>query len=757
MSNPHAPLLARAEAPFLDDLPEPAGLLHAFAITSTVARGHLRRMDLEAVRRSPGVAAVLTAADIPAANQIGGIIQDEPLLAEEHRHFVGQPLALVVAATPAEARRAAAAATLEVEALEPLLDPRAAAAAGELIGPRRTLELGDVDGAWAACDVVVSGRVESGSQEHCYLETQAAMALPLEGGRLRLLSSTQSPTLVQRIAARVLGLPMSAVEVEVTRLGGAFGGKEDQATPWAVLASLAAVRLGRPVKVVLSRHEDMRLTGKRHPYSSDFRLGLDASGKMLAYEVTFYQNAGAAADLSPAILERTLFHATGCYFVPNVRATGLSCRTNLPPFTAFRGFGAPQAAFVMECAVARAAGQMGMPPHRLQRLNLLREGDEQPTGMRVERCRAERTWEEAASRFRLAETELEVAEHNRRHRLAPRGVAMMPICFGVSFTNTFLNQAGALVHVYTDGSVAVSTGAVEMGQGVTAKIRAVASRTLGVDPERVRVESTSTARVANASPTAASTGADLNGKATELACAAVRERLRAVAAERLGCPPEQVEVAGEKVLAGGEDRGLTWPELVWLAYTRRVDLSAHAHYATPRIHYDKTREKGQPFAYHVWGAALVEVTLDALRGTYRVDRVRAVHDGGRSLDPLVDRGQVEGAVAQGVGWLTMEELVWDPSGRLLTDSLTTYKVPDIHTAPEVETVFLADADNPEAVLQSKAIGEPPFLYGIGAYFALLQAMRAHRPDRPGLWDAPLTPEKVLMFLAGDDQRGGEHG
>jgi len=745
VSNPHAPLLARGEGPFLDDLPDPQGLLHATVFTSPIPHGRLLRVDVEAARTAPGVVTVLTAADIPGENQIGGIIRDEPLLASDEVHFVGQPIAVVVASSRREARRAAARVTAEIEPLDAVLDPRQAAARGSLIGAVRTLALGDVDTGFAASDVVLSGRADTGSQEHCYLETQAAMALPREGGRLHLLSSTQSPTLVQRIAARVLGVPMHDVEVEVTRLGGAFGGKEDQATPWAVMAALAARILKRPVKLVLSRHEDMRWTGKRHPYSSDFRIGLTARGKILAFEVTYYQNAGATADLSPAILERTLFHATGSYFVPNVRVTGMSCRTNLPPFTAFRGFGAPQAMFVFECALARAAEALSVPVRTLQRHNLLREGDELPHGMRAERCRAERCFDEAATRFRLDELALHVEEHNRTSRLTKRGLALMPVCFGISFTNTMLNQAGALVHVFTDGSVSVSTGAVEMGQGVTAKLLAVASRTLGVDPGRVRVESTSTARVANTSPTAASTGADMNGKAAEIACAAILVRLREVAAERLGCDASEVTIAADRVLVRGEASDLLWPEVVWIAYTRRVDLSAHAHYATPGIHFDRERGKGRPFAYHVYGTAIVEVTLDTLRGTYRVDRVRLVHDGGRSLDPQVDLGQVEGGVVQGVGWVTMEEVLWD-RGRLLTDTMTTYKVPDVHTSPEVETVFLPDADNPEAVLHSKAIGEPPFMYGIGAYFALLAAMKAARPEGALLFDSPLTPEKALMFL-----------
>jgi len=750
MRNRHTPPLTRGEALFLDDVPEPADLVHGTVFTSPLPHARVIALDTSAAEASPGVVAVLRAADVPGQNQIGAIIQDEPLLAEGEVHFTGQPLVLVVAETPEQARAAARAVRVELEELPPIFDPRLAAARGQLISPSRTLCLGDPDAVWADCEVVVSGRVDSGGQEHLYLETQGSIAWPQEQGGVKILAGTQAPTAVQRIAARVLGLAMNAVEVEVVRLGGAFGGKEDQATVWAVMAALAAHRVRRPVKLVLSRLEDLRWTGKRHPYSSDFTIGLDHEGKILAYEVTLYQNAGAAADLSPAILERTMFHATASYAVPNARVTALSCRTNLPPNTAMRGFGAPQAMFVMEAAIHKAAIALGREPSEIQRANLLDDHDRLPFGMEVTRCRARRAFAEAARRYRLAELQDMVRAHNREHRLSKRGVAAMPVCFGISFTTTFLNQASALVHVYTDGSVGVSTGAVEMGQGVNMKILAVAAHTLGVAPERITVASTSTARVANTSPTAASSGADMNGRATETACASIRERLTAVAAGKLGCRPDDVTIAEDQVLRGGASAGLGWEELVWLAYTSRVNLSAQAHYATPGIHYDKIRERGTPFAYHVYGTAVVEVSLDCLRGTYTVDRVGVVHDAGRSLDPLIDRGQVEGGLLQGIGWMTMEELVYD-QGRVVSDSLTTYKVPDIHAAPEVSSCFLEDADNPAAVLSSKAIGEPPFMYGIGAYFALLEAMRSFRPDREGLYSAPLTPEKVLLYLYGESE------
>ena len=738
----------RGETLFTDDLPAFCGQLHAAVLASPLARGRIKELDVEAVRRMPGVAAVFTAADIPGENQIGGILPDEPLLAAGEVHYAGQPLAIVLADTPLQARRAAAAARLEIEGQPPVLDPRQAAAKGLLIAPPRTFAIGDPERAWPLCSLVVEGRVDSGGQEHAYLETQAAIAVPGEKDTLRVISATQSPTGVQRAVARVLAMPMSQVAVEVLRLGGAFGGKEDQATAWAVMAALAARRLRRPVKLALSRQEDMRLTGKRHPYSSDFRIGLDGQGRILAYEVTYYQNAGAAADLSPAILERTLFHATNSYRIPNVRATGISCRTNLPPFTAFRGFGAPQAMFVLEAALFQAAERMGVEPRVLQEKNLIADGDEFPYGQRAANCRARRCWDEAASEFGLEAARQRVREYNEANVLSKKGLALMPVCFGISFTTTHLNQAGALVHVYGDGSVAVSTGAVEMGQGVNNKILLIAGRALGISQKRLRMESTCTRRVANTSPTAASTGADLNGRAAELACLEIRSRLLDVAAAALSVDgAATLEIRQETVFNKGQKTDLTWEHLVQAAYLRRVNLSAQAHYATPGIRFDRASEKGEPFAYHVFGTALVEATVDGLRGTAAVDSVRVVHDAGSSLSFLADRGQAEGGIVQGIGWMTLEELQYSDQGRLLTDTLSTYKLPDIRTAPaEIDVRFLRDAPNPAAVLNSKAIGEPPFMYGIGAYFALLAALRAFRPGKPLPFAAPLTNEKILNWL-----------
>jgi len=748
MSNHEIGPHTRGESIFVGDLPDPPGLLHAAVLASPIPHGRIVRLDTTPAAEIDGVACVLTAADIPGENQIGGIVQDEPLLAEGEVHFAGQPIVTVVADSPRRARQAAAAIEVEFDELPGVFDPRQAAAAGSLIVPSRTFSLGNVDETWSSCEVVVEGSAESGGQEHLYLETQGALVLPQEGKRLRILSSTQAPTVVQRITARVLGLSMNDIEVDVARLGGAFGGKEDQATPWAAIASLATFHLRRPVRIALSRIEDMRMTGKRHPYSSDYKIGLAADGTILAYQATYYQNAGAAADLSPAILERSLFHSTGSYFVPNVRVTALSCKTNLPPFTAFRGFGAPQAMFVMESAITHAAETMGIDRIEIQRRNLLAEGDTFPYGMKAQQGHARRSFAETERRFDVAGLRQEVEQFNRDNRLMKRGLAMMPVCFGISFTSTFLNQAAALVHVYTDGSVSVSTGAVEMGQGVNAKMLNVAAHTLGIAPDRITIETTNTLRVANTSPTAASSGADMNGRATEIACRAIIDRLREVAAETLEVKADQIGISADKVTVDGKPTQVPWNRLVTDAYFKRISLSAQAHYATPKIHFDRETEKGEPFAYHVYGSAVIEATVDCLRGTYTIDRVGIVHDAGRSLNPLVDTGQLEGGLVQGIGWMTVEELLF-ADGRCLTDTLSTYKIPDILCTPEIEGHFLEDAENPNAIMRSKAIGEPPLMYGIGAYFALLDAMRAFRPDREAFFHAPMTPERVLMFLHGD--------
>lgn len=748
MKHIDAALHTRGESQYVSDLPRPAGMLYAAVFSSPVARGRILKLDVSAACAAQAVAAVLTAEDIPGENQIGPLIQDEELLAGKEVHFIGQPIAVVVAGSAADARKALKKISLKVREEEPIVDPREAFRRGEIIGAARTFELGDVESAWEKCEIIVEGSCEIGGQEQLYLETQAARAVPVEGGQIKVFSSTQSPYAVQRTIAKILGIPNHRVEVEVKRIGGGFGGKEDQATPWSCLAALAAWRVDKPVELVLPRHDDLKMTGKRHPYSSDFKMGLSRSGKILAYQAWHYQNAGAAADLSPAILERTLFHSTNAYFIPNVKVFAVSCRTNLPPNTAFRGFGGPQGMFVIESALARAAEVMGVPASRLQAKNLLREKDEFPYGQRAKNSRARATWKVAAKKYDLAGIQSRIGKFNKTHLQHKKGCAVMPICFGISFTATFLNQGSALVHVYTDGSVSVSTGGVEMGQGLSTKILNIAACSLGISEERIKIDSANTSRIANMSPTAASASTDLYGKATIRACGQILERLTAVAAEQLKlADPGKITLHDEQVLYDGKPSGWDWQKLVIAAYLARVSLSAHAFYATPEIWFDKIKEKGKPFAYHVYGTAIIEVTVDCLRGTYDIDAVKLVHDLGRPVNELVDMGQIEGGLAQGLGWMTVEDLQYDRRGRLLSNALASYKVPEVYFMPDVLQVTLLEAaENQRGPFGSKAVGEPPLLYGIGVYFAIRQAMRAFRPAADLPFHAPMTPERVLLGL-----------
>nr|VFK29207.1 MAG: xanthine dehydrogenase large subunit [Candidatus Kentron sp. MB] len=750
MKNIDAERHVRGESQFVDDIPAPEGALYAAVYSSPIAHGNITKLDIAPAEQAAGVHGVFTAEDIPGENQIGNIIPDEPLLASGKVYYVGQPIAIVVANSAEIARAAARMIETEFEELPAIFDAREAHAQGQLIAPPRIFSSGNIHEAWQKCDVVVEGVAESGGQEHLYLETQGTLAYPTESG-LKVISATQSPNAVQSVVARVLDLPMHQIEVDVLRLGGGFGGKEEQATPWATMAALAAFKLRKPVKLILRREEDMRMTGKRHPYSSDFKIGLTNEGKILAYQVTFYQNAGAVADLSPAVLDRTLFHTTSSYFVPNVESTGFSCRTNLSPHTAFRGFGGPQAMFVMESAIFQAALEMEIEPSVIQSKNLLREGDEFPYGMRVENSQAHRCWERAGEEYRIEEMHREIRAFNREHDERKKGLALMPICYGISFTSTFLNQVGALVHVYSDGSVGVSTGAIEMGQGVNMKMRQVAARMFSIPLSRIKIESTNTTRVANASPTAASCHADLNGHAARLACLNILARLKKFIAQQLNTDrPDDIEIREETVYSRGEPTEFTWDKLISRAYFNRINLSAQAHYATPGIHFDEKTNRGKPYAYHVFGTAIIAVTVDCLCGAYRIDSVKVVHDFGKSLNPLIDRGQAEGAIAQGLGWMTTEDVMHDGKGHLISDTLSGYKVPDIYFSPqEIQISFLENSDNPLGIFNSKAIGEPPLLYGIGAYFAILRAMKAFRPDWQVRFSAPITPEKVLFSLYED--------
>ncbi len=732
---------------YLDDIPTINGTLYGVIFNSSCAHGTIDSIDYSKALKLVGVHRILTYKDIPGENQIGGIFPDEPLFAKSEVHFQGQPIALILAESEEIGFHARELIEIAFTEREIIVDPREAQEKGELIFPPRTFKLGNVEDSWSNCTHIFEGTADTGGQEHLYIETQGAYAVPLENGNIKISSSTQGPTAVQRTAAKVLQVGMHNLEVDVVRLGGGFGGKEDQATPWAVMAALGVQITNKPVKVVLHRMDDMKMTGKRHPYSSDYKIGFDSDMKIIAYEATFFQNAGAAADLSPAVMERTLFHATNSYFVPNIIVKAYSCKTNLPPNTAFRGFGGPQGMFVIESAIMHASNKLGIPAYEIQRKNLIVDGNEFPYGQIADGVELTNCWNTVDTKFDIAATQNRITDYNTTNHASKKGMSLMPISFGISFTKTPMNQARALVHIYSDGSVGISTGAVEMGQSVNTKMLQIAAQAFSIDPSRIRLESTNTTRVANTSPTAASATADLNGKALQKACNALTDRLKESAAKKLGVSTKHIEFKSNRILSNGNDAGISWNELVDQAFLERVCLTENGHYATPKIHYNKETEKGHPFAYHVFGLALTEVTVDCLRGTYDVDSVKLVHDFGKSMNLSVDLGQIEGGLIQGIGWMTMEELSYNNQGRLLSNSLSTYKVPDIYSIPkEVIVEHVETSGTDMAVLKSKAVGEPPLMYGIGAYFAINNAVQAFNPKAKLAFDAPFTHEKVLMGL-----------
>ncbi|MHC9087999.1 xanthine dehydrogenase molybdopterin binding subunit [Tenacibaculum sp. IMCC1] len=737
----------RGESLFVDDLMLRQDTLFGLVFDSPKAHGKIKSVDYSKAEALEGVIKIFTYKDVLGENQIGGIIPDEPLWAEDEVHFWGQPIAFIVAKSEAIAKKARTLITIDIEELPVITTAKEAKEKGSFINAPRSFNLGNTQNAFTECEYVFEGETFSNGQEHLYLETQGCYAVPQENGNIKITSSTQGPTAVQKTAAKVLGIPMHKIEVDVIRLGGGFGGKEDQATPWAVMAAVAVQHLNRPVKYMLNRHDDLRMTGKRHPYSSFYKIGLTKDLKIKAFEAEFLQNSGAAADLSPAIAERTLFHATNSYFVPNVHTTVYSCKTNLPPNTAFRGFGGPQGMFVIESAIADAADKIGINKRKIQEANLLAENDEFSYGQIATEVQAQNSWFSAKEQYQLEQLEQEVADFNNKNDRYKKGISLMPIAFGISFTNTPMNHARALVHIYQDGSVGVSTGAVEMGQSVNTKILQVAQSILGISPDKVKLETTNTTRVANTSPSAASSTADLNGKATEMACNSLVERLTEVAADMLSTKKENISFQEDAVFVNNKKSELTWEALIAEAMLRRVALSENAHYATPVIHFDKTKEKGHPFAYHVYGTAITTVTVDCIRGNYEIDSVKIVHDFGKSMNMGIDLGQVEGALAQGIGWMTLEEISYNNEGRLLSNALSTYKVPDIFSAPKtVETIPLKTEGNQMAIKKSKAVGEPPLMYGIGSYFAIQQAVKAFNPNYKLKFHAPFTPEKVLIGL-----------
>ncbi|NKI94911.1 xanthine dehydrogenase molybdopterin binding subunit [Rhizobacter sp. SG703] len=754
ISRPHesAHLHVAGEAAYIDDLPELAGTLHAALGLSPVAHGRLLGIDLAALRAQPGVVAVLTAADIPGANDCGPILHDDPILADGELRYVGQPVFAVIALTRDAARRAAARAkaVLQVEPLPPILTPQAAHAAGAYVLPPMHLVRSTRDGgARAAIDAAphrLRGTLEVGGQEQFYLEGQISYAIPKEDRGLLLHCSTQHPSEMQHLVAQALRLSAHHVQVECRRMGGGFGGKESQSALFACVAAVAAQKLRRPVKLRVDRDDDFLITGRRHCFWIEYEAGYDDDGRLLGSEVTMVSRAGHSADLSGPVMTRALCHFDNAYWLPDVAVHGYCGKTNTQSNTAFRGFGGPQGAIAIENILDSVARALGKDALDVRRANFYGTDTQRttPYGQSVddnilhELC----AQLEADSDYRARRDA--VAAFNRVNPVLQRGIAFTPVKFGISFNVKHLNQAGALVHVYADGSILVNHGGTEMGQGLNTKVAQVVAHELGVGFERVRVSATDTHKVVNTSATAASTGSDLNGKAAQDAARQIRERLADVAAQRLACRAGELRFANDEVT--GPAGRIGFAELVMQAYLARVQLWSDGFYATPGLHWDAATLTGRPFFYFAYGAAVSEVVVDTLTGEWKLLRADLLHDAGRSLNPAVDIGQVEGAFIQGMGWLTSEELVWHPqTGALATHAPSTYKIPTANDCPAVFNVRLFDAENVEdSIHRSKAVGEPPLLLPFSVFFAIRDAVSAvggHRVDPP--LRAPATPEAIL--------------
>ena len=740
VSKPHesAHLHVAGQATYTDDIAEVAGTLHAALGLSPVAHGVIESLELDAIRRLPGVVDVFSARDIPGPNDCGSLVKDDPILAGEAGatlRYLGQPVFAVIATTRDAARRAAARAkdVIKARVLPPILTPQQAHAAQQYVVPPMHLARGDAAAAIAQAPHRVKLDFDVGGQEQFYLEGQISYALPQEDGGMKLFCSTQHPSEMQHLVAHALHRPANAVLVECRRMGGGFGGKESQSALFACVAAIAAVRNRRPVKLRLDRDDDFLITGRRHCFHYELEAGHDEEGRILGAAVTMVSRAGHSADLSGPVMTRALCHFDNAYWLPNVAMHGYSGKTHTQSNTAFRGFGGPQGAIAIEYLLDSVARRLGKDPLAVRRANFYgtTTNNVTPYGQTVDDNIVHELVAQLEAESGYAQRRAAVAAFNDTSPVLKKGLALTPLKFGISFNVTHLNQAGALVHVYTDGSVLVNHGGTEMGQGLNTKVAQVVAHELGLPLSQVRCSATDTSKIANTSATAASTGSDLNGKAAQDAARQIKERLERFKAEK----PE---------------RGtLPWPDLIQQAYLARVQLWSDGFYATPGLSWDKATMQGRPFYYYAYGAAVSEVIVDTLTGEWKLLRADLLHDAGRSLNPAIDIGQIEGAFIQGMGWLTMEELVWHSgSGKLTTHAPSTYKIPTANDCPAEFHTKLFERDNVhDSIHRSKAVGEPPLLLPFSVFFAIRDAVSAvgeHRIDPP--LQAPATPEAILRAI-----------
>jgi xanthine dehydrogenase large subunit len=745
------------QAVYVDDMPFGDNMLQGVVVYSRHACAGIVAVNIQKALQLQGVEAILMAKDIPGNNQMGPVVHDEPCLAEGKVEFIGQAIALIAAADEETAHQAAKLVDIKYDPLPAILDIESAMQAVNRLSSEQKIETGDIASAFAQANHTIFGELRTGAQEHWYLETQSSVAIPGEGDEMLVCSSTQHPAETQAIVAEVLGLPRSAVTVEVRRMGGAFGGKETQANHVAAWAALLARKTGKPVKIKLFRDDDQIMTGKRHRYLSFYKAAFDDDGRITALEACLNSDGGYATDLSNAIMERALFHIDNSYFIPNLKVTGTVWKTNLPSNTAFRGFGGPQGMAVAEVVIDRIARQLKKDPAEIRKLNFYQKKQNNTThyGQPVEGNHLGQLYDLIIKLSHYHQLKDEIKHFNAKNEFFKKGVALTPVKFGISFTTSFLNQAGALVNIYQDGTVQVNHGGTEMGQGLHTKMIDVAVAELGICRQGITVTATNTSKVPNTSATAASSGSDLNGMAVKNAIDKLKQRLAPVAAKRLSAgqsTPTNTDdiIYWENKVSDKKnpDRSIQFRELALQAYLSQVSLSATGFYKTPDIHFDKKTGKGTPFHYFAFGMAVSEVLLDTLTGHHKILKTYIIHDTGSTLNESVDIGQVEGGFIQGVGWCTTEDIKWDKHGNLLNHSPDTYKIPGVRDIPEEFRVeLLPNAPNPNTIRNSKAVGEPPFMLAFSVWLAIKDAISAvgnhqFEPD----FQLPATNEVILQSI-----------
>ncbi|MFT0634639.1 xanthine dehydrogenase molybdopterin binding subunit [Pseudomonas sihuiensis] len=734
------------EAVYVDDRLEFPNQLHVYARQSDRAHARILRIDTRPCYEFPGVAIAITKDDVPGQLDIGPVVAGDPLLADGKVEYVGQVVLAVAADSLETARKAAMAAIVEYEDLEPVLDVVEAYRKKHFVLASHTHRIGDSASKLASAPRRLRGTLHIGGQEHFYLETQISSVMPSEDGGMLVYTSTQNPTEVQKLVAEVLGVPMNKIVIDMRRMGGGFGGKETQAAGPACLCAVIAHLTGRPTKMRLPRMEDMSMTGKRHPFYVEYDVGFDDDGLLHGIEMDLAGNCGYSPDLSGSIVDRAMFHSDNAYFLGNATINGHRCKTNTASNTAYRGFGGPQGMVAIEEVMDAVARHLGKDPLEVRKLNYYGKTERNVTHYHqtVEHNVIHEMTAELEQSCEYAKRREEIRAFNAKSPVLKKGLAMTPVKFGISFTATFLNQAGALIHIYTDGSIHLNHGGTEMGQGLNTKVAQVVAEVFQVDIERIQITATNTDKVPNTSPTAASSGADLNGMAAKNAAETIKQRLVDFLVREYKVTPEDVEFRNGQVRV--RDHFLSFEEMIQKAYFGQVSLSSTGFYRTPKIYYDRDKAAGRPFYYYAYGVACVEVLVDTLTGEYRMLRGDILHDVGDSLNPAIDIGQVEGAFVQGMGWLTMEELVWNAKGKLMTNGPASYKIPAIADMPiDLRVKLVENRKNPEdTVFHSKAVGEPPFMLGIAAWCALKDAVAslADYKVQPQI-DAPATPERVL--------------